>query len=74
MTLELEPKAETVSSLRARAERCRALSRVAPLPFAAQMLVRLAEQFEGEAARRAAGTGLGATPPERPGAPLRASA
>ncbi|MGH7091035.1 MAG: hypothetical protein ACREFQ_19215 [Stellaceae bacterium] len=73
MLPELEAKAETVSSLRARAERCRAMARLAPLPFAAQMLLRLAEQFEGEAQRRAAG------PNPRPAAdrgraPLGASA
>jgi hypothetical protein len=46
-----DPNTQTAQSLRARAERCRALARVARLPFAAQMLERLAEQFEGEAAR-----------------------
>jgi hypothetical protein len=63
--MEFDPTKETAASLRARAERCRALARVARLPFAAQMLERLAEQFDGEAARLA-------RPPERRQDPLGA--
>ncbi|HXQ53208.1 MAG TPA: hypothetical protein VN802_19105 [Stellaceae bacterium] len=51
MSLEFRHDAETAASLIARAERCRALSRVAYLPFAAGMLLALAQQLEGEAER-----------------------
>lgn len=53
--MTVDPNSQTIAFLRARAERYRALARVARLPFAAQMLERLAEQFEGEAARLASG-------------------
>ena len=52
MTPELRADAETASSLIARAQRCRALSRVAYVSFSAHMLQLLAQQLEGEAARR----------------------
>lgn len=51
--LEFRPDAETAASLIARAQRCRHLSRVVYMPFAARMLSALAQQLEGEAARRA---------------------
>ncbi len=51
MGLEFRADAETAESLRARAERCRALSRVAVLPFAYYMLEGLAQQLDGEARR-----------------------
>ncbi|HUB96612.1 MAG TPA: hypothetical protein VL993_11885 [Stellaceae bacterium] len=44
---------ETAASLAARAERCRALARVAYLPLTAQMLLGLAQQLDGEAQRKA---------------------
>ena len=43
---------ETAASLAARAERCRALARVAYVPMTAQMLVGLAQQLDGEAQRQ----------------------
>ena len=43
---------ETAASLAARAERCRALARVAFLPMTAQMLIGLAQQLDGEAQRK----------------------
>ena len=55
MPLEFRTDAETAASLKARAERCRGLSRVAHLPFAERMLEALAQQLEGEAERRADG-------------------
>jgi hypothetical protein len=42
---------ETAASLAARAERCRALARVAYFPLTAQMLIGLAQQLDGEAQR-----------------------
>jgi len=51
MALEFRADAETAESLRARAERCRGLSRVAALPFAHSLLESLAEQLDGEARR-----------------------
>ena len=51
MALEFRADAETAESLRARAERLRALSRVAVLPFTHAMLQGLAQQLEGEAKR-----------------------
>ena len=42
---------ETAASLAARAERCRALARVAYMPMTAQMLLGLAQQLDGEALR-----------------------
>lgn len=53
MELEFRADAETAASLKARAERCRGLSRVAYVPFAARMLGALAQQLDGEAERRA---------------------
>ena len=47
-----ETDAETAASLAVRAERCRALARVAYLPMTAQMLVGLAQQLDGEAQRK----------------------
>ena len=66
MKLEFRADAETAASLKARAERCRNLSRVAYVPFAARMLQALAQQLDGEAERRARQTtdpdpALGAT-------------
>jgi hypothetical protein len=49
--LEFNPHAETAASLKARAERCRHLSRIAYVPFAERMLRALAQQLDGEAAR-----------------------
>jgi hypothetical protein len=51
VTLEFHPNAETAASLKARAERCRHLSRIAYAPFAERMLRALAQQLEGEADR-----------------------
>jgi hypothetical protein len=51
MGQEFRSDAETAESLRARAERCRGLSRVASAPFAQPMLEGLAQQLEGEAKR-----------------------
>jgi hypothetical protein len=51
MTLEFRTDAETAASLKARAERCRGLSRVAYVPFTARMLLALAQQLDGEAER-----------------------
>ena len=51
MTLDVHPHAETAASLKARAERCRHLSRIAYVPFAERMLRALAQQLEGEADR-----------------------
>jgi hypothetical protein len=51
VTLEFRADAETAASLKARAERCRHLSRIAYVPFAERMLRALAQQLEGEAAR-----------------------
>jgi hypothetical protein len=47
-----ESKAETAASLNARAERCRALARVAYIPWTAKLLLGLAQQLDGEAQRR----------------------
>jgi hypothetical protein len=55
--LDIRCNAETAASLKARAECCRALSRVAYLPFAAGMLLSLAQQLEGEADRSARACG-----------------
>jgi hypothetical protein len=51
MGLEFRSDAETAESLRARAERCRGLSRVAAVPFVPRMLEALAQQLDGEAKR-----------------------
>jgi hypothetical protein len=61
MTMETrqDKEAEKASSLKARAERCRELARVASSPFAARMLQGLAQQLDGEAARATPGAPLG---------------
>ena len=51
MALEFRTDAETAESLRARAERCRGLSRLAAAPFVTTMLEGLAQQLDGEAHR-----------------------
>ena len=51
MALEFRTDAETAESLRARAERCRGLSRLAAVPFVTTMLEGLAQQLDGEARR-----------------------
>jgi hypothetical protein len=52
VTLEFRADAETAASLKARAERCRHLSRIACVPFAERVLRALAQQLDGEASRR----------------------
>ncbi len=51
MPTQIRPDAETAQSLRARAERCRGLSRLAAVPHVHAMLESLAQQLEGEACR-----------------------
>ncbi|HUK57953.1 MAG TPA: hypothetical protein VLV50_01885 [Stellaceae bacterium] len=51
MPPDLNPNAETAESLRARAERCRGLSRLAAAPYVHAMLEGLAQQLDGEACR-----------------------
>ncbi len=65
MGQEFRTDAETAESLRARAERCRGLSRVASVPFAQPMLEGLAQQLEGEAKRAESAV------PSRKSAPAR---
>jgi len=55
-----ESDAETAASLKARAERCRALARVAYIPLTASLLIGLAQQLDGEAQRQAVHPNLSA--------------